>query len=340
MVRTFLLTALLSLGVTIGQTTSTDQRIVLDDLKKALADPEIAEVHELTDAIQKYGIQFDLGTEELGAILDAAAKGKRDSNETASLILTCFRVCQSCREHLLEPMSLEESLTFLKWRFAPAAIAQEVRVRGIKDLEISEGTADVLRAAGANEELVSLIVPDDKIPTIPLAGDYKPFEPKHAEDYDPSAIEGWLRVNTELPAKSQSEFVFKHNALFVKAISGDAPKTIDAYFNKPTPRNAAPELIDFVCGLENPPFRCDQEPTEKHGLKDTVRRSGNKNNKTSVPLIKASYIPPASGDRSGFSILVANPQPEPRKYSFYLRWQVLASPKPAPAPIPKPNRKP
>ena len=146
-------------------------------------------------------------------------------------------------------MSLEELQTLLK-RFTPEAVFREVRARGVTGLEMSEGTANVLRASGAKEDLIAFLIPDDKIPTIPLVAPYKTALLKRAQEYDPAAEEGWLKISAELAPGSQSEFIFKHNALFVKPVLGEEPKELQAYFNKPAPRNKTAEFIDVECGLE------------------------------------------------------------------------------------------
>jgi hypothetical protein len=306
---------------------SEDSRIILQDLLDALADPEVARVPQLSDSIQRNGIQFDLKDEVLGKILDAGRQGKRDPKEMAALVTAALSVCQNCRARYFTPMSLEELQTLLK-RFTPEGVFREVRARGVTGLEMSLGTANVLRASGAKEDLIAFLVPDDKIPTIPLQPPYKTAPIKRAQDYDPAASEGWLKISMDLPAGSQSEFIFKHNALFVKTTQGDEPKEIQAYFNKPAPRNKTAEFVDVECGLDNPVMAaCGQETRdEKRGI--LVRSAFWKKSKT--PIIEYTFVAPDGDGRAGLQIAVANPEKTAQKYSAYVRWKVLDAPKASP----------
>jgi len=90
-----------------------------------------------------------------------------------------------------DPMSKVEIKTMFAWAFTQDAVLKEVQARGVKDLEISEPSANELRAAGAAEDSLS----------------------------------GWLRVDTKLPQNSQNEFAFVHTGLFVKAAKGDMART-------------------------------------------------------------------------------------------------------------------
>jgi hypothetical protein len=307
---------------------SEDSRIMLQDLLDALADPEVARVPQLSDSIQRNGIQFDLKDEVLGKILEAGRQGKRDPKEMAALITVALNACETCRARYLTPLSLQELQTLLK-RFTPEAVLREVRARGVNGLEISDATANVLRASGAKEDLVAFLIPDDEIPTIPLLPPYKTALLKRAQEYDPAAQEGWLKISTELPPGSQSEFIFKHNALFVKSVQGGEPADIQAYFNKPAPRNKTAEFVDIECGLESPAIACGQEAKdEKRG--GWIRSVLPKNTKNKTALIEYSYVAPDGDGRAGFQVAVANPEKSAQKYSMYLRWRVLDAPKPPP----------
>ncbi|MBZ5675105.1 MAG: hypothetical protein LAP61_12740 [Acidobacteriia bacterium] len=317
--------AVFSLAILFAQ--SADTRIALQDLLDALADPEVAKVPQLSDSILRNGIQFDLKDEVLGKILDAGRQGKRDPKEMATLITVALSACQDCRARYLTPMSLEELQTLLK-RFTPEAVSREVRARGVTGLEMSGATANVLRAWGAKEDLIAFLVPDDKIPTIPLQPPYQMAPLSRAQEYDPAAKEGWLRISAELAPSSQTEFFFKHNALFVKPLQGEEPKQVQAYFNKPAPRNKTAEFIDAECGLESPAIACGQEAKDEKrgGLRSVLP----KNTKSKAALIEYSYAAPDGDGRAGFQITVANPEKTAQKYSVYLRWRVLDSPKPPP----------
>ena len=181
------------------------------------------------------------------------------------MITAALNACQDCRARYFTPMSLEELQTLLK-RFTPEAVFREVRARGVTGLEMSVATANVLRASGAKEDLIAFLVPDDKIPTIPLVAPYKTAPLKRAQEYDPAADEGWLKISAELEPNSQTEFIFKHTALFLKTVEGAEPKDIQAYFNKPAPRNKTAEFVDIECGLEAPELACGPEVRdEKRG---------------------------------------------------------------------------
>ena len=310
-----------------GQAPPADSRIVLDDLLTALSDPGIAEVPELRDAVQRNGILFDLGNQQLGQILAAGAAGKRDPRQMAALINACLAACQDCRARNLTPLSLEELQTLLK-RFTPEAVFREVRARGVNGLEMSEATANVLRASGAKEDLVAFLIPDDRIPTIPLVAPYQAAPLQRAQEYDPAAQQGWLKISMELAPGSQSEFIFKHNALFFKPVQGGEPKDIQAFFNKPAPRNKTDEFIDIECGLDAPELACGPEARdEKRGT--WVRSVQPKKSKSKTPLAEYTYLAPDADGRAGFQIAVANPEKTAQKYSVNLRWRVLDAPKPA-----------
>ena len=294
----------------------------------ALSDPGIAEVPELRGAIQRNGIRFDLSNEVLGRILSAGNQGKRDPQEMAALIVAALNACQDCRARYFTPMSLEELETLLK-RFTPEAVFREVRARGVTGLEMSGATANVLRAAGAQEDLIAYLVPDDRIPTIPLVAPYKPVALKRAQEYDPAAKEGWLKISMVLPPGSQSEFIFKHTGLFIKTTGGAEPTDIQAYFSKPAPRNKTAEFIDIECGLGDPELACGPESLdEKRGT--WVRSVLPKKGKNKKFLAEYTYVAPDADGRAGFQIAVDNPEKTAQKYSVDLRWRVLDAPKPPP----------
>ena len=325
-VARLVLLAIFSLAMLAAQ--PADTRIVLQDLLDALADPEVAKVPELSDSILRNGIQFDIKDDVLGRILDAGRQGKREPKEMAALITTALNACQECRAHYLTPLSLEELQTILK-RFTAEAISREVHARGVNGLELTPATANVLREWGAKEDLITFLVPDDRIPTIPLQPPYVAAALKRADEYDPEAKEGWLKISAELAPGSQSEFIFKHNALFLKSVTGPEPKDVQAFFNKPAPRNKTAEFIDIECGLESPAIACGQEARdEKRG--SWVRSVLPKNSKNKTPLVDYTYVAPDGDGRAGFQIAVANPEKTAQKYSVYLRWKVLESPKPPP----------
>jgi hypothetical protein len=143
---------------------------------------------------------------------------------------------------------------------------------------------------------------------------YQTFNLKHAEEYDVAAQEGFLKVTTELVPNSQGEFIFKHNALFVKALKGKDPKDLGAYFNKPTARTTDIELIDFTSGLE--------EYEEKGGLFGIGKK---KDSSMQVTKVTAD-----TEGRTAFRIVVTNKDTNRnQRYSFYVRWHLLTEPKPA-----------
>jgi len=223
-------------------------------------------------------------------------------------------------------MTTDELRALLKSGFTPEAVLREVQARGVNDLENSDAAANMWRAAGANDELVKLLVPDDKIPAVPIVG-HTALVLKHAEEYDPAAPEGWLKVTAQIPANSQSEFIFQHNALFVGALKGEEAKDVVAYFNKPAPRNTPAELVDLNFGLEGGRPVADEK---RGGL------LGPRKGKPVVApvVIEASYLVAQDGGRNAFRIALTNKEMGPQQYSFYLRWQVLTTPKVA-APAPK-----
>jgi len=300
---------------------SENPRIILQDLLDALADPEVARVPQLSDSIQRNGIQFDVQEEVLGKILDAGRQGKRDPKEMAALITAALAACQDCRARYLTAMNLEE-FRILLTRFTSEAVFREVRARGVTGLEPSEATQSALRAWGAKEDLITFLIPDDKIPTIPLVEPYKAVTLKRAQEYDPGAQEGWLKISMELPPASQSELIFKHTALFVKTTAGGEPKDMEAYFNKPAPRNKTFDLINIECGLEATEGACGPEALdEKRGT--WVRSIVPKKSKSKKPLIEYTYVAPDGDGRAGFQIAVDNPEKTAQKYTFDLSWRVL-----------------
>lgn len=330
------LSVVFSTGLTLGQAVSPESPFDRDDLLRGLANPDFAEVTELTEAIQRRGIDFDLTNEQIGAILAAGVQGKRDPGQMAALLMTSLRACQKCRAQFIAPLSLEELLMSLKRGHDNDLLLQEVKARGVKGLDISEATANVLRAAGANEELVGFLVPDDKVKISPLIG-YKTVELKHAEDYDTTATEGWLKVTAQIPANSTSEFIFKHNSLFAQAVAGGEPANVAAYFNKPAPRNTKIDLLQFSGNLEGGEATPGDE--KRGSLLDRVK--GKPKDKKDAPPIEVAYLGADDTGRNSFQIRVANKQNTPQQSSFTLRWMILSAPnppagaKPSPAPAKK-----
>jgi hypothetical protein len=176
-------------------------------------------------------------------------------------------------------------------------------------LEVSAASAAELRKFGAKDNLITLLMPDDKMTPHPPEGDFKPIALRRAEGYSPTALKGWVKITADFPAKSQSEFVFKHNALFVHAISGEEPG-VDlnaSSFNKPGPRNTSVDFVDFQVSADN----IDQ--------------------KSAAVKTTAKYIP-ADADpdgRNAFQIQVANKLNKPQRCAVYLEWTVRTASKTA-----------
>jgi hypothetical protein len=283
------------------------------------------EISFVIQGIQDRGIAFDLSKSQLEAIVSAAMEGKRRPGEIAAVIAAALDNCQQCYARLLAPLSSDELLTLLRRGHDDAILLQEVKARGVKDLEISEANANFLRAAGANEEVVSFLVPDDKVKISPLIG-YKTFELKHAEDYDPSAPEGWLKVTTEIPANSTSEFAFKHNTLFGRAVKGGEPTVRSAYFNKPTPRHTDFAHIKFTASLEGGEVT---EGDEKRSGFFGIGKGRSKDEKAKdAPSMDVAYPSEDRTGRNSFQITLANKQSTPQQFSFMVRWTVTGAPQP------------
>jgi len=308
--------------------------VEFDPLREALRHDAIP-MADVMKNIQNRWTDFDLGDSQLAALLSAANEGKRSPAEIGALLRTLLDACQKCHARVLAPLTLDELLLDLKRAGERNALMQEVKVRKVKDLEISEASANVLRAAGANEELVGFLVPDDKVKISPLIG-YKTFELKHAEDYDPSAPEGWLKVTAEIPANSSSEFVFKHNALFGRAVSGGEPTVLGAYFNKPAPRNTDFEHIDFTQSLEGGEVTVGDE--KRSGGFLGIGKGKSKDDKgKEAPSMDVAYPGADDTGRNSFQIRLANKQSTPQQYSLTIHWMVLAAPKPLTAAPTKPS---
>src|ERR1700733_10458444 len=277
----------------------------IEDITTGLANRDFIEVPVLKEGLESRGISFDLNKQRLAEILEAAKKGDRDPSEMADFIFTCIQVCESCRSQSLDPLSFEDLKRLSKWGFGPPAIDKEARLRGVKDLQVSKEAADELRAAGLKEEVIAFLVPDDRIPTPQMEG-YNAFTLKRADEYNPAAPEGFLKITTSLRPNSQSEFVFKHNSLFVKAIKGMEPEDLGAYFNKPTPRNTDIEMIDFSSGLE--------EYEGKGGLLGIGKKKD---------LIEVSKVKADGDGHTAFRIVLTNRETNRnQRLSFYVRWRL------------------
>ena len=334
MIPRVIFSSFLATAFCVGQAQTQLPPVALDGILRGIENPDLADVPDITAVVRMQGIAFDLGQEELQAILAAGNKGRRNPVEMAAFIEACWNVCQRCQARLLAPLSMEELLAKLKRGHDNDLLLQEVRARRVKDLDVKDGsTANVLRAYGANDALVAFLVPDDKIPTIPLIG-YNTLQLKHAEDYDPAAAEGWLKVTAEFPAKSTSEFVFKHNALFVRALTGGAPTNVGAYFNKPAPRNVPNERLDFTSNLDG----AEVSGSDEKGSGGTGKGKPKDQKKKDAPVLEVAYLGGDNEGRQAFQIRLANNQTTPEEHSFMVRWRVLTSPK-APAPtLTKPGR--
>jgi hypothetical protein len=331
----WLLVLTISLGCVLAQDRNADGRWGLDDLSLALESDELVpDVSTITEAILSRGINFD-AEQRLGDILASAAKAKRDPQKISTLISACLRVCQTCRARALAPMTEEDLRVLLtQWHFSPEAIIREVETRGVKGLPNDDAQVTQLRAWGASEDLIKLVLPDDKIPALSRGDDYKRLALKRAVDYDPSAQTGVLSFSADLPANSQSEFVFVHTGLFVKALKGEAPVKVDAYFDKPGPRNVPEELIDYgdfkLEGLESPVDEKSSGSIFKKGKPKIVPPK---------PLVLSySSVPDADG-RNPFTFTLANNGTAPQHFKFTLHWQVLTTPKAKPPAQPDPKKK-
>jgi hypothetical protein len=316
MIQITVLASMLSLTCGAAQV-QVEPPLDVDLLTRLIGDPRVNDpsvnVPALTREIQSRGISFNLEN-YLTQILRAGLRGKRDPDEMAALVLAGLHACQDCRTRMLTPMTKEELLTLKKWRFSTEAILDEARIRGVKDIEITESAANELRSAGFSEDLVTLLVPDDKVPVAALEG-YVSIPLKRSDEYNPAAPEGFVKVTSEVPAKSQSEFVFKHNRLFAKAVNGKEPKDVSGYFNKPAPRNAKTESVRIKWGAQV----TDKETNKVRNLSSESKSKGK-------PEIEVSYLESGPDDRSRFLIRIANEHNQ-QQYSFWLVWTVVTTPK-------------
>jgi hypothetical protein len=292
----------------------------LETVIEGVGNPVLTDVSTLTKEIRARGINFDVEN-HLTQVLRAGINGKRDADQMAALVSACLQSCQDCRGRLLAPMTREELLRLKQWRFSPDAIIDEARVRGVRGIPMTESAANELRKAGFREDLVNQVVPDDKIPVVAMDG-YKTLPLKKAPEYDPSAPEGWLRVTAGLPANSQTEFKFKHNALFAKTLKGGEAKIVSCSFNKPAPRNAKVEFVDFS--------------QSKWGLEVWDQKRGSRQipfdgkSKTKPPM-EVTYLEAEADGRNVFQIVLSNDS-IPKQYTFDFYWQVLKTPKTSSAP--------
>ena len=307
--------SVMSLSCGIAQVLSVEPPLDLDVLVEGLGNPILTDVPALTKEIRTRGIKFDIEN-HLTQVLRAGITGKRDADQMAALVLACLQSCQDCRGRLLSPMTKAELLRLKQWRFSPDAILDEARTRGVSGIEMTESAANELRKAGFREDLVNQVVPDDKIPVTALAG-YKTLPLKKAPEYDPSAQEGWLRVTASLPANNQTEFKFKHNALFAKTLKGSEAKIVSCSFNKPAPRNAKVQFVDFS--------------QSKWGLEVWDQKRGSRQipfdgkSKTKPPM-EVTYLDSEADGRNVFQIVLSNDN-TPKQYTFDFYWQVLKTPK-------------
>jgi hypothetical protein len=321
MTRSSLLIILFSFTCVFGQSESQAPPVSFSVAIEGLADPDLLpDLNLLINEIKSRGIGFDFES-ELPSILSNAIKGRRQPEQIAALISACYRVCQECRARAIAPLTKEELKTLMKWGFSPNAVLEEARVRGVASMEISKATADDLLAAGATEELVNLLLPDDRRPTQPPGGDYKAVLIRHAESYSTTAPKGYVKITADFPAQSASEFIFKHNALFVRAIKGDAPSiNLDASaFNTPGPRNTPQDLVEFDADIDY----LDQK---------TGRFRGAQASRPAVSFIAADADPEG---RNAFRIQMTNKLNRPQRYAITLTWQLRTIPKEA-APGTKP----
>jgi hypothetical protein len=287
----------------------------LEVLLEGLANPKLTDVPTLTKEIQNRGINFDLDN-HLTQILRAGLNGKRDADQMADLLAASRRACQECRARLLGRMTKEDLITLKRWRFTPEAILNEAKVRGVDGIEKSESAVKELRDAGFSEELVNLIVPDDQIPIGALDG-YTKLPLQRASEYDPSAAEGWLRVTAELPATSESEFKFKHNGLFVKAVKGVEPKVLSCNFNRPAPRGTK---VDFV----NIKLRGIEVWDDSRKISYPVDLDKKAKGK---PTMDVSCLEAGTDGRNVFRIVLTNSKSGTQRCTFFFYWEVLRIPK-------------
>jgi hypothetical protein len=299
-----------------AQVQGVEPPVDLDVLVEGIGNPILTDVPSLTKEIQSRGINFDLDN-HLTQILRAGVNGKRDADQMATLVEACLQACQDCRARYLTRMTKEDLITLKRLRFSPEAILYEAKVRGVDGIEKSEIAATELRAAGFSEDLVNLIVPDEQIPIGALDG-YTQLPLQRAAEYDPSATEGWLRVTAELPPTSESEFKFKHNGLFVKALKGAEPKILSCHFNKPAPRDKKVELVDVKQrGLE----AWDEKHKTAYAIDLDKKVKGK-------PPMEVTYLEAGTDHRNVFRIVVRNSSDHSQqRFTFYFSWEVLRTPK-------------
>ncbi len=292
---------------------SSDSPVPLAWLATGLGDPDAAEIPELISEVRRVGLGFDLGEPELAAILKAAADGKRNSDDVAKLVMVCLNACEKCRARAIAPLTKADLKTLLKWGFSPDAIWDEARIRTVPDMEISKATADELRETGALDDLIARLLPDDKMPTAPPEGEYRTLALRNSETYNANAPKGWLKVTADLPANSQNEFVFKHSALFARAVKGEEA-TVDlenSAFNRPTPRNTEKVYVEL----------------EDQFLDNLDQKSGLRRGAAKVKF-SVEYLAADPDGRNAFQIQIMNMDKNPQRCSFSFGWKVRTTPKP------------
>jgi hypothetical protein len=295
------------LGVAVSCAAQAAGPLTLKGVVDLLSQKDYVQVREIEEQVLMRGIGFNVDEGSIAQILNAGTLAAREPKEMASLVVACFRVCSNCRAQAIQPMTLGEIASLRAWGFPAGAIDREVRVRRIADLPLSRESADRLRKLGLAEDLIALLVPDDRIP-VALPEGYKAFNLRRAEEYDAAAPDGFLKVVVELRANSKCDLIFKHNSLFAKSLNGQPPVELSAIFSKPTPRPEELDSIEFHSGLED----YKEESGGMFGM----------GKKKESPL-EAAKIPAGPDGRTSFRMTLTNSSAaRDQRFSLYIRWRV------------------
>ena len=273
--------------------------MTLDQVSRILENKDF-EVSEIMKMLESLGADFELSEANLSALLEAARKGDKPARDVSQLVFMLLKSCRTCRDQLWGPLTKDDILNLLK-KGSSFTLA-ELGARGMKEPPADLNYLEAFRRAGAKDDLIGAI--DDRVVIQPPA-DFKPLPVQKAASFSPIATEGVLTLRVEVDG--QIEVLFRHNAVFWKAIKGAAPKDLGSTFTAFGPK-ADENLVDWNV----------QQVQPKPG----------KPKKGKQPAVTGSFVSDPSG-RNGFRISITNSEKKSIEYEVQVHWKVLNTPKPA-----------
>jgi hypothetical protein len=253
----------------------------------------VFDTSQVITAIDNAHLVIEFSEYNLASVIEAGMKGNRRPGEVAQVVLRLLKDCRNCRNQFWAPLKENDLLADLQK--GPVFATDDLRVRGAESLPLSTGYLSKLVTAGATPELIALVESGLAVPT---PDGFKPARVGKASGFSPLATEGQLTLHANIDM--QVAFLFLHNALFFKTLSGEEPSSIDAEYTAFGP-SGDPQTINFE-------------------VKQIPAKGAKPPKKNKAPQISKQLAPDTSG-RTGLQVTVNDVENGRHDYDLVLTWK-------------------